>query len=153
MRALVLVAAVLVAGCQGFGAPGEPPPPDALTLAWLPTQSLDPTAAYSTGEAFSCEIGGFVSLHAEMSAGAKPSAVGLAIAKLDSNGNETALGSPMPLTPAGSEPAPTGLNVFIYGPLAVSELCATLVAGDYHARIVSADGRAVLAFGRFTLTP
>lgn len=154
MRAIVLIAAALVAGCQAFGAPGAPPQPDALTAAWLPTQSLEPAAAYSTGTAFSCEIGGFISLHAEISATASPSPVGLAFAKVDSNGGEMPLGSPMPLplpVPV-PEAVPDGLTDFIYGPIAVSDLCATFTSGDYHLRVLSAAGQ-VLAFGRFSLTP
>lgn len=154
MRAIVLIGAALVAGCQGFGAPGAPPQPDALTAAWLPTQSLEPATAYSTANAFSCETGGFISLHAEISATAGPSPVGLAFAKVDSNGGEMPFGSPVPLpSPVPvAEAAPNGLNDFIYGPIAVSDLCATFTSGDYHLRLVAADGQ-VLAFGRFSLTP
>src|ERR1035437_4756075 len=154
MRALLLVAALVVSGCHGEGPPG---PPDALTIGWLPTRSLpthstDPVIAYSTGVAVSCTVGGYVAFHADVSADANASTVGLAIDKVDTNGNETAVGSPVPLTVVASEPPPTGLKTVIYKPLAVSDLCATLTAGDYHARIIGSDGT-VLAFGRFAITP
>jgi hypothetical protein len=97
-------------------------------------------------------VGGYVAFHADVSADANASTVGLAIEKVDTNGNETAVGSPVPLTVVASEPPPTGLKTVIYKPLAVSDLCATLTAGDYHARIIGSDGT-VLAFGRFAITP
>src|SRR5665213_1373389 len=134
MRALLLVAALVLSGCHGEGPPG---PPDALTIGWLPnpdlpTYSTDPVIAYSTGVGLPCTLGGYVAVHA--------------------NGNETAVGSPAPITVVASEPPPTGLKTVIFKPLAMSYLCATLTAGDYHARIVAPDGT-VLAFGHFTLTP
>ena len=154
MRALLLVAALVLSGCHGEGPPG---PPDALTIGFLPSDSLpthstDPVIAYSTGVAVSCTVGGYVAFHADVSADANAATVGLAIAKVDGNGNETAVRWPVPLTVVASEPPPTGLKTVIFKPLAVSYLCATLTAGDYHARIVGLDGT-VLAFGRFTLAP
>jgi hypothetical protein len=53
---------------------------------------------------------------------------------------------------AASEPPPPGLNEFIYKPMSLAALCATLGAGDYHARILAADGT-VLAFGHFSIAP
>jgi hypothetical protein len=85
-------------------------------------------------------------------ADADTSPVRLAIAKVEANGNETAVGSPAPLTVVASEPPPTGLKAVIFKPLAVSELCATLRAGGYHARIVAPDGT-VLTDGHFTIGP
>jgi len=157
MRGLLLFAALVVGGCQGFGAPGAPPPPDALTIGFvptdsLPTQSTDPGLAYSTGVAVSCTVGGYLAFHANVSADANASSAELAIAKVDANGNETAAGSPVPFTVVASEPPPTDLNSFIYEPISVPRLSATLGAGDYHARIVTPDGT-VLAFGRFSITP
>ena len=154
MRALLLVAALVLSGCHGEGPPG---PPDALTIGWLPnpdlpTYSTDPVIAYSTGVGLPCTLGGYVAFHADVRADANTSTVRLAIAKVDANGNETAVGSPAPITVVASEPPPTGLKTVIFKPLAMSYLCATLTAGDYHARIVAPDGT-VLAFGHFTLTP
>jgi hypothetical protein len=155
MRALLLVAALVVSGCRGEGPPGGPP--DALTIGWLPNPSLptystDPVIAYTTGVSLPCRVGGYIAFHADVHADANTSTVRLAIAKVDANGNETAVGSPAPLAVVASEPPPTGLKTVIFKPIAVSDLCATLTAGDYHARIVAPDGT-VLAFGHFTLGP
>ena len=158
MRALLLIAASVVSGCsQGFGAPGAPPSPDALTLAWLPTvelptKSIEPGFAYSTGMTLSCTEGGYLALHAYVDAQADASKVGLAIAKVAANGSETATGSPVPLTRAAADIAPYGQNAYIYAPIAMSELCVSRAAGDYHLRLVGPDGTAV-ALGRLMLTP
>ena len=130
---------------------------DALTIGFLPTDTLpthstEPGLAYSTGVAISCTVGGYIAFHAEVSANANASPVELAIARVDANGNENIVGSPVPIEVVASEPPPTGLNTFIYQPMSVAELCATLGAGDYHARIVAADGT-VLAFGHFSIAP
>jgi hypothetical protein len=158
MRAFLLIAALVVSGCQGLSAPGAPIE-DALTIGYLPTSSLprastglEPGPAYSSGVAISCTVGGYIAFRADVNANADASPVRLAIARVDASGSESAVGSPTPITVVASEPPPTGLNEFIYKPMSVAELCATLGAGDYHARIVAADG-SILAFGHFAITP
>ena len=159
MRAIALIAVLVLGGCStlrvGGGGLG---PQDALTIGFLqtqslPTQSTSPGIAYSTGVALSCTAGGgYVAFHADVRAEADTSTVRLAIAKVDDSGNEAAVGSPAPITVVASEPPPTGLKTVIFKPIAMSELCATLSPGDYHARIVAPDGT-VLAFGHFTIVP
>jgi hypothetical protein len=152
MRALLLVAALVLSGCNGEGPPGQPV--DALTIGFLPTDSLptDRLIAYSTGVAVSCRVGGYLAFRADVRADADTSSVRLAIAKVDADGNQTAVGSPPSLTVVASEPPPTGLKTVIFKPLATSELCATLSVGAYHAWIVAPDGTA-LTDGRFIITP
>jgi hypothetical protein len=159
MRALALIAVLVLAGCQTTFNGGGAPVQEALTIGFLPTSSLprastglDPGPGYSSGVVVSCTVGGYFAFRADVNASAAASPVELAIARVDANGNESAVGSPTPITVVASEPPPTGLNEFIYKPMSVAELCATLGAGDYHARIVAADGT-VLAFGHFSIAP
>jgi hypothetical protein len=158
VRALILIAALVLSGCAAFEGPGAPTE-DALTIGFLPTSALprastglDPGPGYSSGVVISCTVGGYIAFRADVSAEASASPVRLAIARIDGGGNESAIGSPAPITVVASEPPPSGLNEFIYEPMSVAEMCATLGAGDYHARILAADGT-VLAFGHFAIAP
>ena len=158
MRALALIGVLVLAGCStlhfGGGAPG---PEDALTIGFLPNpelphQSTSPGIAYTTGVSLACPADGYIAFHADLSADANIATVRLAISKVDGSGNETAVGSPAPIRVVASEPPPTGLKTVIFKPIAMSELCATLGPGDYHARILAVDGT-VLAFGHFSIVP
>lgn len=157
VRALVLAALVL-SGCTAFGGPGAYVQ-EALTIGFLPTSSLprastglDPGPGYASGAVISCTVGGYIAFRADVNATAAASPVRLAIARVDGSGGEIAVGSPAPITVAASEPPPPGVNEYIYEPMSVAELCATLGAGDYHAQIVAADGT-VLASGHFSIAP
>lgn len=160
MRVLALITGLVLAGCQAtFNGGGGMPVQEALTIGFLPTSSLprastglDPGPGYSSGVVISCTVGGYIAFRADLNANADASPVRLAIAKVDAGANETAVGSPAPIKVAASEPPPSGLNEFIYEPMSVPQLCATLGAGDFHARIVAADGT-VLASGHFSIAP
>lgn len=158
MRGLLLVAVITLAGCTAFEGGGAAPPEESLTIGFLPTNELpmDSTGgtgpAYSTGVTLSCTVGEYIAFHAAVSSDNGPSPVGLSISKVDAAGNETAVGSPIPMTVAASEPPPYGLNVFIYEPMSVAELCATLGAGNFRARIIAPDG-GILASGHFSIMP
>jgi hypothetical protein len=160
MRGLALIAVLVLAGCQTtFNGGGGMPVQEPLTIGFLPTSSLprastglDPGPGYSSGVVLSCTVGGYIAFRADVNANADASPVELAITRVNASGNESAVGSPAPITVVASEPPPSGLNEFIYKPMSVPEMCATLGAGDYHARIVAADG-SVLAFGHFSIAP
>ncbi len=161
MRALALAAVLVLVGCQAtsIGPVGGMPVQEPLTIGILPTSSLPRASAgtesdpgYSSGAVISCTVGGYLAFRADVDAKADASPVQLAIARVDANGNESPVGSPAPIKVAASEPPPSGLHEFIYEPMSVPEMCATLGPGDYHARILAADGT-VLAYGHFTIVP
>ena len=155
MRALLLGALLVLSGCHGEGPPGQEP--GALTVGFLPVDSLpmhstDPVIAYSSAVAISCTVAGYVAFRADVRADTDTSSVRLLIARVDANGNETPVRLPVPLTVVASAPPPTGLKTVIFKPVAVSELCATFSAGNYHARLVPPDNT-MLTDGHFSITP
>ena len=159
--ALALIAVMLLGGCGAVDGPvgGAIGSTDALTIGFLPTSSLprqssgtETDPGYSSGVVLSCTVGGYIAFRADVNGDADASPVELAIARVDASGSESPVGSPAPIVVAASEPPPSGLNEFIYQPMSVTEMCATLGAGDYHARILAADGT-VLAFGHFSIAP
>ena len=161
MRALALIAVMLLGGCGAVDGPvgGAIGATETLTIGFLPTSTLPRASTgtgsdpgYSSGVTLSCTAGGYIAFRADVDRNADASPVRLAIARVDASGNDSAVGSPVPIKVAASEPPPSGLNEFIYEPMSVAEMCATLGAGDYHARIVAADGT-VLAFGHFSIAP